>query len=218
MLGGFVLVWLAWRRRTVPRVAIVLALAPVVWLVLQAITTFYSIFDGRYVIFGVALAATVWGLLLPYRALAWAATAIAVTALALVLVHYDEKPSGVNALGGSAPTSVWDLSRAQVLGRFLHPGEREVVAALERRAQKGDTVALAIRREDVSYPYFGSRLDRRVVFTGTRGRRGDKTPAGATVARGRARCQPGPPESQGAVNSSVEARGRRPRMALYRHT
>ena len=44
-----------------------------------------------------------------------------------------------------------------------------MVAALEREAHKGDTVALAIRREDVSYPYFGSRLDRRVVFVATRG-------------------------------------------------
>jgi len=116
------------------------------------------------VIFGVALAATVWGLLLPYRALAWAATASAVTALALVLVHYDEKPSGVNVLGGPAPRSVWDLQRAQVLGRFLHPGEREVVGFLEEKARKGDTIALAIGREDVSYPYFGSRLDRHVEF------------------------------------------------------
>jgi hypothetical protein len=85
-------------------------------------------------------------------------------AVALALVHYTEKPSGVNVLGGSAPTSVWDLSRAQVLGRFLHPGEKEVVAALERRARKGDVVALAIGREDVSYPYFGERFDRRVLF------------------------------------------------------
>ena len=61
---------------------------------------------------------------------------IGVIALALALVHYDEKPSGVNVLGGSAPTSVWDLSRAQVLGRFLEPGEREVVAALGARPGK----------------------------------------------------------------------------------
>jgi hypothetical protein len=51
-----------------------------------------------------------------------------------------------------------------VLGRFLHPGEREVVAALEQRAKKGDTVAIGISREDVSYPYFGKNLDRQVVF------------------------------------------------------
>ena len=81
-------------------------------------------------------------------------------------MHYDEKPSGVSVLGGGAPTSVWDMSRAQVLAKFLHPGETEVVAALERQAHKGDTIALAIRREDVSYPYFGSRLDRRVAFVG----------------------------------------------------
>lgn len=163
-LAGFGLAWLGVRRRGMPRVVVFLALAPVVWLVLQAVTTFYSLWDGRYTIFGVALGAALWGLALAIRPLAWAATGIAVVALALALVHYDEKPSGVNVLGGPAPTSVWDLSRAQVLGRFLHPGEREVVAALEERARKGDTIALAIGREDVSYPYFGERLDRRIVF------------------------------------------------------
>ncbi len=164
VLACLVLVWQGFRRRTLPRVAVVLALAPVVWLVLQAVTTFYSIWDGRYVAFAVALGAVVWGLVLPIRPLAWAATGIAVTALTLALVHYDEKPSGVSVLGGAAPTSVWDMSRAQVLARWLHPGETAVVAALEKQARKGDTIALAIRREDVSYPYFGSRLDRRVEF------------------------------------------------------
>jgi len=164
VLAGFWLVWVAWRRRSVPGVTVLLALAPVVWLVLQAVTTFYSIWDGRYTMFGVALGAVVWGLVLPIRPLAWAATAIAVTALALALVHYDEKPSGVNVLAGSAPTSVWNESRAQVLARWLHPGETEVVATLDREAKKGQTVLLDIRRKDVSYPYFGANLDRRVVF------------------------------------------------------
>src|SRR5262249_1632829 len=122
------------------------------------------LWDGRYVVFAVALGAALWGLVLSIRWLAWATTGIAVVALALVLVHYDEKPSGVNVLGGSVPTSVWDLSRAQVLARALHPGGNDVVATLERRARKGDTIALAIRRKDVSYPFFGERLDRRVVF------------------------------------------------------
>lgn len=164
VLAGFWFVGLGLRRRRLPRVTLLLALAPVVWLVLQAVTTFYSMWDGRYTMFGVMLGAVVWGLVLPIRPLAWAATAIAVTALALALVHYDEKPSGVNVLAGSAPRSVWDSSRAQVLARWLHPGEAEVVAALDREAKKGETVALNIRRKDVSYPYFGSRLDRRVEF------------------------------------------------------
>src|SRR6185437_13863193 len=98
-----------------------------------------------------------------------------------VLVHYDEKPSGVNVLGGSAPTSVWDMSRAQVQRKFLHKGETDVLSTLEKRAKKGQTIALAIRREDASYPYFGSSLDRRVVFTGDlRSGAVRQTPAGAT--------------------------------------
>src|SRR5581483_8023167 len=164
VLAGFWFVGAGLRRRAVPRVALFLALAPVLWLVLQAVTTFYSLWDGRYAMFGVALGAVVWGLVQPIRPLAWAATAIAVTAMALALVHYDEKPSGVNVLGGSAPTSVWDRSRAQVLARWLHPGETEVVAYLEKHARKGQSIVLDIRRKDVSYPYFGERLDRHVDF------------------------------------------------------
>ena len=89
--------------------------------------------------------------------------------LGLALVHYDEKPSGVSVLGGSAPQSVWDMPRWQVLSRWFHPGETSVVRTIERQAGKGSIVALAIRREDVSYPYFGGRLDRRVVFVGEDG-------------------------------------------------
>ncbi len=168
-LAGIWLAWRAVRRRSAPRVVLVLALAPLVWIVLQSLTS-YSPWDGRYLAFAVAAAAAAWGLAYPVRPIAWAAGAACVTTLMLALVHYDEKPSGVSVLGGPAPRSVWDESRAEVLARWLHPGEDEVVAALERGAGKGDTVALAIRREDVSYPYFGSRLDRHVVFA--RGRTG----------------------------------------------
>jgi hypothetical protein len=166
VIGGFVLVWRA--RRRLPRVAWVLAAAPVVWLALQALTTFYSLFDGRYVVFGVALAAVVWGLLLAHRPLAWATCTVAVTAMALSLVHYDEKPSGVNILGGSAPTSVWDMSRAQVMAHFLHRGEDTIVATLDKQAKKGQTILLVVRRNDVSYPFFGQNVDRKVEFLGPR--------------------------------------------------
>ena len=118
--GGFLLALTVDRARLArrsaaeaQRVVVVLALAPVVWIVLQAATTSYSVWDGRYVVFSVALAAAVWGLALRIRPIAWATTAAAVTTLMLALVHYDEKPSGVAVLGGPAPTSVWDMSRSR---------------------------------------------------------------------------------------------------------
>jgi hypothetical protein len=46
----------------------------------------------------------------------------------------------------------------------LRPGQPAVMAALDRRAKPGQTIALVIRREDVSYPFFGGGLDRRVIF------------------------------------------------------
>jgi hypothetical protein len=152
------------RRREFGRRVVLLALLPVIWIVLQGIVTDYNLFDGRYVMFAVALAAALWGLVLPFRPAAWAAATIAVTTLMLVFVHYDEKPSGVAVLGGPAPVSVWDQSRAEVMGRTMPPGQEPIVAALDRRARTGSVVALRIRREDVSYPFFGERLDRRVEF------------------------------------------------------
>jgi 4-amino-4-deoxy-L-arabinose transferase-like glycosyltransferase len=169
-LVGLVLVYRARRQGAVTRAAAILALAPLVWIVLQSAITFYTFFDGRYMIFAVALATAVWGLVLPIRPLAWAATAIAVTTLALALVHYDEKPSGVNVLGGAAPTSVWDLSRVQVLSHWFPPGAASVVQTIEDRAAKGSTIAVRLRPQDVTFPYFGDRLDRRVLFVPANGK------------------------------------------------
>ena len=45
--------------------------------------------------------------------------------------------------------------------------------ALDRLSRPGDRIALLIRQDDVSYPYFGGRLDRKVVFLGKQRVRND---------------------------------------------
>lgn len=152
---------------------IVLPLAPFLYLVLVAVGLGYSPFHGRYLVSAVALAAVTWGLVDTIRPVAWAAATIAVVTLALAVVHYQEKPLGFNLLGGDAPRSIWHESRLQALAAARAPGGGAALTVLDRFGKPGDTVGLLIRQDDVSYPFFGADLDRRVVFVGPKGVRND---------------------------------------------
>jgi hypothetical protein len=169
VLTGVVLAVREIRAGRVRRALLALALAPVVYLVIVAVGIGYTPFHGRYLMPAMALAAATWGLLLRVRALGWAASAAATVTLVLSLVHYAEKPAGFAVLGGSAATSVWTSSRLEVLAHSHARGGAGAVLALENRAKAGDTVALRIRQDDVSYPFFGGSLDRRIVFVGPGG-------------------------------------------------
>jgi hypothetical protein len=152
------------RRGRLPGGALVLSLAPVAYVLLIVLGIAYTAFSGRYVMPGVALAAATWGLVYEVRPLAWGLTAVAAITLGLALVHYEEKPAGFNVLGGSAPPSVWGKSREEVFAASKAPTASAPIRLLDERARPGDTVALLIRQDDVSYPFFGAGLDRHVVF------------------------------------------------------
>ena len=102
--------------------------------------------------------------MLRVRPLAWAASTIATVTVVLSFVHYVEKPAGFTVLGGDDVRSVWNESRIEVLAHSRAPGGAGPLQVLEDEAADGDTVALQIRQDDVSYPFFGADLDRRVVF------------------------------------------------------
>jgi hypothetical protein len=157
------------RRRRLPRIGLVLALAPALFVLVMTVFTFYSAFGGRYVMFAVALACATWGVLLSLRPLAWATAGIAATTLVLAFVHYTEKPAGFSVLGGASPPSVWHRSHVEIQSRSLKPGEVDAVRALSKRADAGASIGLLIAQNDLSYPYFGPRLDRTVVFLGKAG-------------------------------------------------
>jgi hypothetical protein len=152
------------RRGALRKAALLFALAPVLYLVVITIGLGYTPFHGRYLMPAVALGAATWGLVLRVRPLAWAATAIATVTVVLSFVHYVEKPAGFAVLGGGDVRSVWNESRIEVLAHSRAPGGAGPLETLEEEATDGDTVALQIRQDDVSYPFFGADLDRRVVF------------------------------------------------------
>jgi hypothetical protein len=164
VVGAVVLAVREVRRGALRKAALLFALAPVLYLLVITIGLGYTPFHGRYLMPAVALSAATWGLVLRVRPLAWAAAAIATVTVVLSFVHYVEKPAGFSVLGGDDVRSVWNESRIEVLAHSRAPGGAGALQVLEQRAADGDTVALQIRQDDVSYPFFGADLDRRIVF------------------------------------------------------
>ncbi len=152
------------RRGALRKAGLLFALAPVLYLGVITVGLGYTQFHGRYLMPAVAVGAATWGLVLRVRPLAWAAATIATVTVILSFVHYVEKPAGFAVLGGGDVRSVWNESRIETLAHSRAPGGAGPLQVVEDRAVDGDTVALQIRQDDVSYPFFGADLDRRVVF------------------------------------------------------
>jgi hypothetical protein len=132
-----------WRRGELPVAVLVLAAAPVAWILALAVAVTYFEWNGRFVMGGFALSAATWGLVLEERRLrpaAWAAVAVGLTTVLLALVHYDEKPSGLRLLEDTARASVWDTPRwvLQTTGA----GHGDLIREVEARVPAGDTIAI----------------------------------------------------------------------------
>lgn len=148
-------------RGLLPRIAAVIALTPILWFVLVALTLTYHPWQGRFFVVPVALSASLWGLLLRRVALAWSAVAIAAVTALLSLVHFTEKPSGVRLLDRTSTPSVWQMERSEV--QSLHdPALAPVYRFVDTTIPAHDAVGLALGPNEFSFPFFGPHLTRRV--------------------------------------------------------
>jgi hypothetical protein len=147
---------------------LVLVLAPVFTLVVISATWAYGAWHGRFFMPAVALSAATWGLVHRVRPVAWGLCAIAVTSLLLSFLHYREKPAGISLLEGTTSRSVWTADRLTVLSTWAPAGipQLRLVELLEDLVEDGQTVALRLRSDNLSYPYFDPKGDRRTVFSG----------------------------------------------------
>jgi hypothetical protein len=162
LVGGAALAGVAlWRRRALPPLTVLLAVAPVIWLVLVSLTIGYDIWQGRFFMYPVALSAVLWGLILRAAPLAWAAVAIASTTVVLSFVNSIEKPSGVQLFADRPTPSVWRMERWEAQS-YLRPRVAPVLRFLETRIPDDATVALALSEDEFGYPAFGAGLERRV--------------------------------------------------------
>jgi hypothetical protein len=161
VFGTLVLGLRAYRRRSLPGIAAILALAPFAWFVLVAVTLTYNPWLGRFFIFPVALSAALWGRVLGTTALRWAAATLASLTAFLALVHFVEKPSGLRLLDRAHTDSVWEMDRWQV--QSLHdPAVGQVFRFLDDSVPRKTTVALALADNGFGFPVFGPHLQRHV--------------------------------------------------------
>ena len=165
-LAAAVLLIVAIRRGSLRKGVLVLALAPLITLAIVATTWGYSIWHGRFFMPAVALSAATWGVLHRVRALSWAVAAIALTTVLLSFLHYYPKPAGISLLDGRTGESVWTKSRTEII-ESLAPGptpQNQLLRRLDDRARGGETIALRLNPDNVSYPYFGEGLDRHIAY------------------------------------------------------
>lgn len=148
------------RRGSLPPLAAMLAAAPLIWFALLSVSLAYDPWQGRFLIFPVALSASLWGLVLRVHRYAVAAVAVGATSAALSLVHYLEKPSGLALLERPVSASIWnvDRSEAQAVRREMRP----VLSFIENDVPSDAMLALAMGTDDFAYPAFGPGLDRNV--------------------------------------------------------
>ena len=161
-LAGVALAARGRHRRELGPLALLLALAPLASLGLLAASIGYSEFEGRYLMFAVALSASTWGLALRLRPLAWGTAVIAAVTLLLTLSHYEGKPSGLRLLKRNRATPVWDEPRWHL--QAIRPGTGDVLRFVQERIPAKATIGLVVTPSDITYPYFGQRLQRTVRF------------------------------------------------------
>jgi Glycosyltransferase family 87 len=163
VLGALVLAWIAARRRSIDGPVAVLAAAPAVWFVLVALSLSYNPWLGRFFVFPVALSAALWGRVLRWPGAAWGTAVLGAVTVALALVHYVEKPSGVRLLDRSDVSSVWTMKRWQVQSQHV-PALGPLLRFVDDLVPADASVALAFADNGFGYPFFGPHLDRHVLI------------------------------------------------------
>ena len=149
---------IAVRRGGLPRVAALLAFAPLYWLVALSVLLFYQDAAGRFFVAPMAVAAASWGLVVRVRWAAWGLTGIAVTALVLAVLNDTKRPSGLALLERPAPPSYFSEPRWRAQGREVFVPE--LIRFVDARVPSGARIALAITPSDPGYVLLGSGLRR----------------------------------------------------------
>jgi hypothetical protein len=162
-LGALILlpavVWalVAVTRRRAPPILLVPALAIPLYIAGVALSTRYNEFNGRYLVPGVIFAMPLVALV--YRRRALSAVVAGVAALSLVFVHLGNE---VKPTGALRKPAIWDMSRAQAQSAKW-PGMQYVIESVERNVPSDEKLGYALRYNDWVFPWYGPRLDRRLV-------------------------------------------------------
>lgn len=151
------------RRRRVPWVAVVLAAAPLAFLLGSSLGIEYDALHGRLMMGAVALSAATWGLVRRFQPGSAAIVAVATTTVVLSLVNSAEKPMGIELLERADRPSVWTLPRAWV--QNTQPELALVTAYVDEHATVGDTIGVTRDAWVRPFVYVGyPGIDHRIVY------------------------------------------------------
>jgi len=160
------------RRRRLPSVAVVLAAAPILWIVLLGVGVPYWEWNGRYTMGGFALGTATWGVVLRVRPLAWATVALAFLATSLAFVHLHDRPSGLRLIEATHEQSVWSQPAWSIQAtdhphlRALYRFADEQIPSHARLAIEPEVWPLGTASGGnlPPFPFFGRDLTRTIVF------------------------------------------------------
>ena len=171
IIGGVAATLLAVRRRQMPRVALLFALAPAILVATFAVTIPYDPWRGRLSIVGVGLACAAWGWTLRVRWLSLGVAALCCVTLLLSLVHSLTKPAGIGILEPRISHSIWGRDRIDALTVVRHfEGTPGLLREVERKVPADAELAVAMPLDSFLAPLAGPGLSRvlRLVEEGAR--------------------------------------------------
>ena len=173
---GTAVVVVGWSRGRHTRVALAMALAPWLLLLTFAVTIVWDPWRGRFLVFGVALAAATWGVLLRLPAVAAATAAIGTVSLSLALANYLGKPSGLAEVWQPrdpqfvSTDTIWGVTRSEAQGRLRPETDHAVLYTyIEAQVPERAHVAIAPVANDFLSPYFGPRYTRPISLVPSEG-------------------------------------------------
>jgi hypothetical protein len=172
LFGAGVLVVDDVRRRRLPGAALVALAAVPTAVLLTALALAYDPQRMRYVAFSVALAATVFGVALRVRPLAWTAVALAAVTLGVSVAYFVPRPAGLALFSANrAPerTARWFVQAGG------GGGDPAAFRFLEEQIPPDATVALDVAPNTYLYPAWDAGLRRTIVFVP----HGEAVPEGA---------------------------------------
>ena len=154
LAAGTALAVREWTQGRLATRALVFVSAPWILLITLALALVWDPWRMRFLAFGLALAASTWGIALRSRAISFACVAVGATALALSLGNIDFKPSGFGPSHG-----IWSTPRWVVYERV---GPVLVYRYVERRVPRDAHVALALPVNQNIHAFFGTNLSREI--------------------------------------------------------
>ena len=177
ILGGVAVAAIGVQKGGLPKLGLLLALAPAILIAVFAVTIVYDPWRGRLMMFAVGLACSAWGWSIRFRGLATGVAALSVVTIGLSLVHSFTKPSGFGVFERPSSESVWRRDRIESFTVIRnYDWTPWILREVEDRVPATAELAIATPMDTFLAPLAGPHLTRTLRLVS----HGERVPAEAT--------------------------------------